>query len=217
MTEKVEKALKRLIDVLPLKEKQESCGAQIKELHQQVLRSFVEKGRILTREEMAQHVDNLEEAVNVLKANDMVVFSENGEPIGAYPFTMETREHKIQVNGHQVYAMCALDALAVSPMFGMKTQIFSKCRVTGDPVTIEQSEKTIENPEQTGNVLFGIAWSAANACCCCCADSLCMEMMFLKDDKIAEQWLAEDPTNREIFTLQEAVEFGARFFVPLMS
>lgn len=44
-----------------------------------------------------------------------------------------------------------------------------------------------------------------------------MEMMFLKDDKIAEQWLAEDPTNREIFTLQEAVEFGARFFVPLMS
>lgn len=133
MTEKVEKALKRLIDVLPLKEKQESCGAQIKELHQQVLRSFVEKGRILTREEMAQHVDNLEEAVNVLKANDMVVFSENGEPIGAYPFTMETREHKIQVNGHQVYAMCALDALAVSPMFGMKTQIFPNAGSPGIP------------------------------------------------------------------------------------
>lgn len=216
MTEKVEKALKRLIRVLPLKEKQESCSTQIKELHQQVLRSFVEKGRILTKDEMAQRVDNLGEAVNLLKLNDMVVFSENGDPLGAYPFTMEVREHKIQVNGHKVHAMCALDALAVSPMFGMKTQIFSKCRVTGDPVTIEQSGKTIENPEKTGNVLFGIAWGAANACCCC-ADSLCMEMMFLKDDKIAEQWLAEDPVNREIFTLQEAVEFGARFFVPLMS
>lgn len=216
MTAKLEKALNRLQGILPLKERQEDCSRQVKELHQQVLRSFVTRGRILTREEMAQHVSNLEDAVNVLKSHDMVVFSGDGEPVGAYPFTMEEREHKVQVNGHQVYAMCALDALAVSPMFGMKTQITSRCRITGDPVSIQQSGETIENPDEAGDIHFGIIWGAENADSCC-ADSLCMEMMFLRDSETARQWLAADSVNREVFTLQEAVEFGARFFVPLMS
>jgi len=216
MSAKVDKALNRLKTILPLKDRQEQCSAPIKELHQNVLRSFVTRGRILSREEMAQYVDNLEEAIRVLTSHDMVVFSENGDPIGAYPFTMEAREHKVRVNGRQVYAMCALDALAVSPMFETKTQVNSICRITGDPVTIEQSGKTIENLDESGDIHFGIIWGAASDGACV-ADSLCMEMMFLLDNTVANQWLAEDLDNREIFTLPEAVEFGARFFVPLMS
>ncbi len=216
MAEKVETALARLISILPLEEKQESCGAEIKNLHQQVLRSFVERGRILSKQEMAKHISDVEHAVTILKSSDMVVFSETGEPVGAYPFTMEEREHKVRVNGHEVHAMCALDALAVSPMFGMKTQISSKCRVTGSPVVIHQSGKTIDNPEVADDVRFGIIWGAASACASC-ANSLCMEMMFLKDKMIADTWLSEDPANREVFTLNEAVDFGAQFFTPLMS
>jgi len=138
MIVKLEKALNRLNSILPLKERQDDCSKQVKELHQQVLRSFVDKGRILTREEMGQYVSNLEDAVNVLKEKDMVIFSEDGNPVGAYPFTMQAREHAIRVNGHRVYAMCALDALSVSPMFEMETKINSQCRVTGDPISIRQ-------------------------------------------------------------------------------
>ena len=214
MDAKLEKALKRLKHILPLKERQDECSKPIRELHQQVLRSFVTKGRILTREEMAQRVSNLDDAVNVLRAGELMVFSEEGMPVGAYPFTMEVREHKVWVNSHQVYAMCALDALAVSPMFGMKTQIASRCRVTGDPINIHQSGKTIENPDEAGDIHFGIVWGAAEADVCC-ADSLCMEMMYLRDSKVAQKWLAEDLGNREIFTLPETVEFASEFFVPL--
>ncbi|MEN8764212.1 MAG: alkylmercury lyase family protein [Thiogranum sp.] len=216
MTIKLENALSRLKSILPLQARQDNCSKQIKELHQQVLRSFVEKGRILTREEMAQYVDQLEDAVNVLKEMDMVLFSEDGTPLGAYPFSMQAREHSVRVNGYQVYAMCALDALAVSPMFGVKTHISSCCRITGDPVSIQQSGKTIVNPDEAGAIHFGIIWGAANADSCC-ADSLCMQMMFLRDSEIARQWLADGSDNREVFTLQEAVEFGGRFFVPLVS
>ena len=216
MNGKLEKALNRLQGILPLKARQEACSKPVKQLHQDILRSFVSRGRILTREEMAQQVGDLEAAVDVLQRNDMVVFSGDGEPVGAYPFTMEEREHRVLVNGHQVYAMCALDALSVSPMFGMDTEITSRCRVTGDPVSIRQSGLTIENPEDAADIHFGIIWGAENTDSCC-ADSLCMEMMFLRDGKTARQWLAEDPANREIFTLREAMEFGARFFVPLMS
>ena len=216
MNAKVDNALKRLTSILPLQARQQDCNAEIQALHRQILASFVTQGRILSREQIAEHVSDLEEAISVLKSHDLVVFSGNGDPVGAYPFTMDAREHEVRINGHKVHAMCALDALAVSPMFGMKTKVCSTCRVSGDPVTIEQSGNTIENQDEAGAVHFGIIWGAANPCFCC-ADSLCMEMMFLRDDRIAQQWLAEDPGNREIFTLPEAVEFGARFFVPLMS
>jgi hypothetical protein len=151
-----------------------------------------------------------------LQSNDMVVFGQDGEPVGAYPFTMEEREHNIHVNGHQVYAMCALDALAVSPMFNMDTEINSECRVTGEPVHIHQSGQTIKNLAEVGDVYFGIVWGAADGSFCC-ADSLCTEMIFLRDEDIARQWLDDDPENREIFTLPESVTFAARFFVPLVA
>ena len=41
-------------------------------------------------------------------------------------------------------------------------------------------------------------------------------MMFLRDAETAREWQESDPDNREIFTLQEAVEFGDRFFAPLL-
>lgn len=216
MTEKLEKALDRLKSILPLKERQDTCSKPIKELHQGILRSFVDKGRILSREEMKQYVSNLEDAVSVLEGKGMVVFSKDGDPVGAYPFTMEAREHAVRVNGHRVYAMCALDALAVSPMFGVETQITSRCRVTGDPLNIQQSGNEILNLDEVGDIHFGISWGAASSDSCI-ADSLCMEMIFLRDGEIAGQWLADDPDNREVFTLQEAVEFGGRFFAPLLS
>lgn len=216
MSDKLEKALKRLQSILPLKESQEKCSPQVKQLHQQVLRSFITRGRILSKEEMAQHVSHLDEAVDVLRKSDMVTFSENSEPVGAYPFTMNEREYKIQVNGHQVYAMCALDALAVGPMFGETTQITSQCRVTGKPVNIRMSGQKIQNPGEVGDIHFGIIWGAADEKSCC-ADSLCMQMIFLQDSETAEQWLADNSGNKEVFTLQEAVKFSGRFFTPLLS
>jgi mercuric reductase len=216
MRAKIEIALQRLNGVLPLKASQESCTAEVKALHQAMLRSFVTQGRILTREEMAQHVSDVDEAARVLRERDMVTFSGNGEPLGAYPFTMNEREHKVRVNGHTVNAMCALDALAVGPMFGGDVKITSRCRVTGVPVTIQMSGDEIPNLDEVREIQFGIAWGAAEEGACC-SDSLCMEMIFLRDGATAQEWLAGSSGGKELFTLPEAVEFAGRFFVPLVS
>ena len=215
MNEKLEKALTHLNTILPLKQSQDKCEPEVKELHQQMLRSFVAQGRILTKAEMAQWVSDVPEAIHVLSKHDMVTFSENGEPVGAYPFTMMEREHKVRVNGHQVHAMCALDALAIGPMFEETTQITSQCRVTGEPVEIQMAGESILNRAEVGDIHVGIAWGAAEAGSSC-ADSLCLEMIFLRDAVTAQKWLADDSEDREIFTLPEAVQFASRFFVPLL-
>ena len=165
---------------------------------------------------MAQHVSDPEHAISVLKSSDLVVFSGDGDPVGAYPFTMEMREYEVRVNRHRVHAMCALDALAISPMFGMKTQIESRCRLSGGRVAIQQAGTAIENPDEAGDVRFGIDWGAARAGASC-ANSLCMEMIFLQDGQVAREWLKGDAGTKQAFTLPEAVEFARRFFVPLMA
>ena len=38
-----------------------------------------------------------------------------------------------------------------------------------------------------------------------------MEMIFLRDAEMTREWLAADPGDREVFTLQEAIESGSQF------
>ena len=214
MNTKTENAIERLNKILPLAERQQKLGKEIAEVYQNILHSYVERGASLSRNEIAQQVSNIDECIGVLKQNDMVVFDSNDEPIGAYPFTMEQREHEVTVNGNKVHCMCALDALAVNPMFDMETTIKSRCHVTAEPVSIHQRNHEIMNADNNSDVFFGISWNSAAHNCC--ATSLCTEMIFLKGEQLADQWQAEDADNREIFNLRDAIEFAAGFFVPLM-
>ena len=214
MNMKVQNAVNHLNKILPLAERQKKLSPEIANVYQKILSSYVELGRTLNKKEIAEYVDNVEETINTLRTNDMVVFDSNDEPVGAYPFTMEQRDHKVKVNDHLVHSMCALDALAISPMFNIKTHIDSKCHVSGESISIDQFDQQVLNKDENKNVHFAINWnSAANNCC---ATSLCTEMIFLKDEEIANKWLAEDTDNREIFTLDEAIEFASSFFKPLV-
>lgn len=215
MNTKVSNAVEHLNKILPLAERQKKLSSEIASIHKMILKSYIELGRSLNRDEIAEQVENLAETIDTLRSNDMVVFDDNDEPVGAYPFTMEKRIHKILVNDHTIHSMCALDALAISPMYNVNTHIDSKCHVTGDNIAIDQLDQKVLSNNGNENIHFGLNWnSAANNCC---ATSLCTEMIFLKDKEIAERWLAEDDENREIFTLEEAIDFSTQFFKPLVN
>ncbi len=132
MSTKVQKAVDHLNKILPLAERQKKLSHELANVYQMILKSYIELGRTLNKAEIAKQVENIDEAINTLRSNDMVVFDSNDEPVGAYPFTMEQRDHKIRVNDHTIHSMCALDALAISPMFKVKTLIESKCHLTGE-------------------------------------------------------------------------------------
>lgn len=213
-TSKVSTAVDRLNKILPLKAGQQKLDPQLASLYRNILTSYVDISRSLNRDEIAAQVDDIDAAIGTLKQYGLVVFDANDEPVGAYPFTMEARVHRVKVNDHEVHCMCALDALSVSPMFCVDTEINSECAVSGEVINIRQHNGTIVNAGQNADVRFGINWSAATGGCC--ATSLCTEMLFLKDEPTAVNWLAEDPDNREIFRLDDAIAFAAGFFVPLM-
>ena len=212
MENKVNAALKRLDAILPLLSGLQSLSNEDAGLYCKLLNSYVEQGRTLTRDEVEGIVGNAEQALNHVVDSKLIVLDAEGNPAGAYPFTSQEREHKVHINGVTAHCMCALDALSVSSMFNKPTVIDSECRVTGNKIHIEQNGTTF-----TGGTLeawFGINWGAATNEIAC-AESLCLEMMFLANAEVANQWLAESPDTREIFDLQSAVEFAAAFFVPL--
>lgn len=209
---KVKKALQRLDAILPLQAGLQALGDEDAGLYCKLLHSYVEQGRSLFRDEVEAIVRDAETSLGNVVASKLIVLDANGNPAGAYPFTSEEREHRVHINGLTAHCMCALDALAVSPMFARPTVIDSECRVSGEKIHIEQDGERFT----AGNLdaWFGINWGAA-AGDQVCAESLCLEMMFLCSEQVARQWLAESPATHEIFDLQSAVEFAAAFFVPL--
>ena len=212
MDSKIETALNRLDAILPLLSGLQALSNEDASLYCKLLNSYVEQGRTLYRDEVANVVGNAEQSLNNVVDSKLIVLDSEGNPSGAYPFTSQEREHKVHINGVTVHCMCALDALSVSPMFNKPTVIDSECRVTGDSIHIEQNGSSFS--DGTLDAWFGINWGAA-ADDMVCAESLCLEMMFLANEEIATKWLAESPATREIFDLPSAVEFAAAFFVPL--
>ena len=214
MSLKIENAVDQLKKILPLADRQKNLNHETANVYQMILSSYVLQGRTLNKSEISEQVGNLDQVIKTLRMNDMVVFDANDEPVGAYPFTMEPRDHKVSINGHTVYAMCALDALAISPMFKLKTHIDSSCHVSGASISIDQLDREVLNRAENTPIHFGINWnSAANNCC---ATSLCSEMIFLKNKEIAQAWFIEDSQNREIFSLDEAIDFASQYFAPLI-
>ena len=213
MSTKVSTALKRLDSILPLVAGLKSLSNEDATLYCKLLNSYVQQGRTLSRDEVAALVSNADQALANIVDSKLIVIDADGNPAGAYPFTSEEREHKVHLNGVTVHCMCALDALSVSTMFNVPTIIDSQCRVTGEKIHLEQNGTRFS--DGTVDAWFGINWGAASTDTVCAA-SLCMEMMFLANESVAGDWLAESPDTREIFDLPSAVEFAAGFFVPLV-
>ena len=216
MTSAVDAALNRLNLQLPLAARQRSLPPELAALHRAILRSLYERGRPLTCDEIAGMVApaGADAALLRLAADDLVVLSEERRnAVGAYPMTTEPTPHRLTLAGRAVNAMCALDALSVTPMFGGEVEIRSTCRVTGQAVRIRQREEDILEAEPAG-VVVGIRWQMPHTCHA--AHSMCMEMVFLASRQTALSWHGDDLANHSVLTLAEAVGLGASFFKPLL-
>ncbi|MFW2438462.1 MAG: organomercurial lyase [Arenicellales bacterium] len=213
---KISDDLDRLNRLLPLKARQDALGPLLRDLHRKVLLSFAATGRPLTRAQIAEQAgdERTDEILERLAADDLIVLSGDRKEItGAYPFTVEQRVHRVNINGRDACAMCALDALSIAPMCNASTRILSQCHVTETPVEIQMNSDKVLSAIPA-DVHVGIRWQSTSGCA---AKNLCMEMVYLKDTSTAQVWLQQDPENISIYPLDQAVEFGSAFFSPLLA
>lgn len=205
----------KLTGMLPLTQRQAALAPELRQIHREFLRSLVERGRPLTRPEIAAMAPggDATSAIWTLAANDLIVLDAHNRPVGAYPVTLEETPHVVNIGGNSLWAMCAFDAVSVAPMFGKDVTVSSRCPVTGAAIHLEQKNHTIVTALPSRDVQVGVWWRDPGAVA---ARNLCPGIVFLRDRAAAEAWQAGDPANREFAGLEDAVEAGSRFFSPLI-
>jgi hypothetical protein len=202
----VETGLARLSEQLPLAARQSQLDDVLRAVHRSILWSFVRTGE-------AAGVSP--SAAERLAADDLVVVDDSGRVAGAYPFTTEATDHRLRIDGVAVGAMCSLDAVAVAPVFEVATEVRSRCHVTGVPVAFRQtpSGEPVAVDSDPSELVIGIRWQQPEGCA---AHSMCRDMVFLENADVAGRWQDGDEEGVGLFPMSEAVEFGLRFFGPLV-
>lgn len=201
----IKEALITLNTFLPLSERQQSLSPAERKIHQSILQDFVKTGAVEPGYDR--------KILEVLSQNDLIVLDkETAEVTGAYPFSSKSTSHHVFMNDFIVYAMCALDAIAIAPVFNQTTYIKSLCHLTNDAIEIKQTGKEINNPHECKDVHVGIRWVDVDNCA---AESLCREMVFLKNASTAEDWLKRGH-DKSVFNLDDALEIATQFFSPLV-
>jgi Alkylmercury lyase len=200
----ITRALEKLKKLLPLEKRQKNLSPEHRQIHQGILNVLSIEGKVL---------DNIEQSVlNILAKNDLVVLDKGTNVIGAYPFSLRKTAHHIFNDNIDLYAMCAFDAVAIAPVFNIKTNIVSSCHLTKEKIEISQNGYKVIDVTPSDKIFIGIRWQSAGSCA---ANNLCMEMVFLKNKDIALQWKNDDE-DYSVFSLVDAIEFSIKYFKPLL-
>lgn len=98
--------------------------------------------------------------VDALSAKGFVVREGSaGAIVAAYPLSVRATPHRVRLQtGQTAYALCAMDALGVSPLFDAGAAIESRCPHCELPIHLEVQEGEIRRQEPATAVLwYGLA------------------------------------------------------------
>ena len=184
-----------------------------RELYFWILRRFASDGRpggAEVRAAAEQLGLEAEGALATLAREDLVHRGADGAIAVAYPFSGRPTAHRVRFpTGHEVDAMCAIDALGIAPMFGQRVEIESRDPVTSDEIRAWVApDGASEWWPETAVVVAGAIRNEGDACCGCCP-----VLNFFASHANAERWLAAHPKVRgNVISMHEAASAGRAVF-----
>jgi hypothetical protein len=144
-----------------------------------------------------------------LATEDLIHFDGEGKVTVAYPFSGQPTRHRVRIEGHTVYAMCAIDALGVAPMFERPTFIDSS-----DPLTNTEISISLQ-PDGTGTWQPNEAVVVTGRACADGAafEGCCQVLNFFASRENAERYLLEQgEVSGFPITMPHAIEVGRTIF-----
>ena len=151
-----------------------------------------------------------EGALATLSREDLVHRAADGAITVAYPFSGPPTAHRVRFpTGHEVDAMCAIDALGIAPMFGKRIDVKSRDPISGEEIRARVApDGTPEWWPESAVVVTGAIHNQGDACCGCCP-----VLNFFASPANAERWLPEHPQVRgTVISMSEAAAAGRAVF-----
>ena len=183
-----------------------------RELYFWILRRFAASGRpsgVETRETAGRLGLDADRALKTLAAQDLVHLDQAGEIVVAYPFSGRPTEHRVRfAGGHEVDAMCALDALGIAPMFDEAIEINSWDPLTGERIEVKLTPTGTGSWQPEGAVVVCGASGDGESCSSCCP-----VLKFFASAENGERWLDGRPdVHGYVMSMDEAIEAGRAVF-----
>jgi hypothetical protein len=140
-----------------------------------------------------------------------ILTKEGEEIISAYPFSARTTRHRVVFkDGHEVYALCATDALGVHFMLHLPITVRSRCPACENEMTIEMRDGRVASSNPDGIVQF----VSSSGKCGCTAKTFCPNMNFFCSREHVAAWRERNPAlaKGELYSLQQTLEYGRHIF-----
>jgi Alkylmercury lyase len=183
-----------------------------RELYRWILRGFA-AGRPPAPDALAGAASELELDVETtlerLRQRDLVHHDpSSGAILIAYPFSGRPAAHRVRLNGREVYAMCAIDALGIAPMLGEPIEILSRDPLTGDGIRVELAPEGDGDWQPHEAVVLSGTTGRGDSCDCCCP-----VLNFFASADSAQRWLGLNSHVRGLVVpMQDAIAAGRAVF-----
>jgi len=145
-----------------------------------------------------------------LAREDLVHYDPSrGGIVVAYPFSGRPTAHFVRFeDGTEAFAMCAIDALGIAPMFGEPIEISSRDPLTGEQIRVElEPDGNGSWQPQEAVVVCGTS-GAGESCTSCCP-----VLNFFSSADNATGWLASHADVRDVvISIDDAIVAGRMVF-----
>jgi hypothetical protein len=185
------------------------------ETRKYILKEFARTGKPPSEKAIAEamklpDLEVVRSLVDKLHKADILT-REDGEIISAYPFSAKATRHKVIFrDGHEVYALCATDALGIHFMLCEDIFVQSRCPECENEMKIE-----VKNGKVSSHVPEGIVeFVSSREECGCTAKTFCPFMNFFCSEEHLESWREKNPAygKGERYQLHEVLEHGKHIF-----
>lgn len=183
-----------------------------RQMYRWILRSFgagAPPGADALADAASQFELEVEPALERLAYADLVHHDPaTGAILVAYPFSGRPSAHRVRLDGREVYAMCAIDALGIAPMLDEWIEVLSCDPFTGEEIRVqlEPDGQGSWQPRQAV-VVCGTA-GGGEACTGCCP-----VLNFFVGTASAEGWLTARPDVRgTVISMEDAIAAGRTVF-----
>jgi hypothetical protein len=142
-----------------------------------------------------------------LATEDLIHFGGDGEIAVAYPFSAHPTRHRVHIEGHTLYAMCAIDALGVAPMCDRAVVIDSSDPLTNDDIKVwlQPDGKGTWHPHEAVVV-------AGRSCDGAAFEGCCRVLNFFASSESAERYVRERAVDGFAVTISQAIDVGRAIF-----
>lgn len=188
-------AMQKLTEEFPLQHRVTNASPEIQAAYVQVLRHWLEQAAPPGRDIVSAP------ALDALAAMDAVVVDAHG--IGCYPFSARDTGIHAHIEGKSVWAMCALDALAIARLTHKASRVTARCTVCRCHLTVAVTAYgSVEQATREGVRVVRRRHGPQGGPC---RENLCSAIRFLCK-------YCSVPSGAESFTLPEAAALANSFF-----